>query len=77
MELGFEGQRRLVEFEWVGQGPDQGYLLWCEEEGREGGGREGEEEGGKEGWREMEGGKEGWREKEEGERREKRGGGKR
>ena len=31
-----------MEFEWVGQGPDQGYLLWCEEEGREGGGRGGE-----------------------------------
>ena len=64
MELGFECQRRLVEFEWVGQGPDQGYLLWCEEEGREGGGRGGEDEGEKEGWGE----------KEEEERREKRGG---
>ena len=37
--MGFEGQRRLAEFEWVGQGSDQGYLLWCEEEGREEGGR--------------------------------------
>ena len=63
-----------MEFEWVGQGPDQGYLLWCEEEGREGR-REGRGGGGREG--EEEGGKEGWREKEKGERREKRGGGKR
>ena len=34
-----------MEFEWVGQGSDQGYLLWCEEEGREEGRGGGEEEG--------------------------------
>ena len=56
-----------MEFEWVGQGPDQGYLLWCEEEGREGGGRGvwREEEGGNE-----EGNGEGRRREEGGEREE-------
>ena len=61
--MGFEGQRRLAEFEWVGQGSDQGYLLWCEEEGREGGGRRGREgrrKGGEEGGRGV--GREGRRE---------------
>ena len=47
-----------MEFEWVGQGPDQGYLLWCEEEGKEVWGEK--EEGGrrkKSGGKREEGGK--------------------
>ena len=65
MELNFEYERRLVGFQWVGLGPDQGYRLWCEGERR---GRRDGTEGGLGG---RNGGMEGEEIKDEG-RREKR-----